>query len=68
MSVHYVHKFKYSHDRRRQYFNKLLKQDRASIIEHGRCFFVVDTGSTNYRISRKGRVVRIPERTCQNVP
>jgi len=59
MSKHYVHKFKYKHDRRRQYFSNLIKQNKASVIENGRCYFVVDTGDTDYRISRKGRVIKV---------
>lgn len=59
MSRHFVHYMKHSHYRRRCFFNDLIKNGHAIVAErlkHG--FLVETTNGINYRITRKGRVVK----------
>jgi len=59
MSKHYVSRHKYSHDTVRKSLFKLLNDGKARIIAsslNGWCF---ETLEQDYRVSRKGRLVKL---------
>lgn len=59
MSVHFCHYLKYSHENRRKFFSKKIREGDAVVIERLKTGFVVETTDGNdYRISRKGRVIK----------
>lgn len=59
MSRHFVHYMKYSYGERRRFFKGLIKDGRAIVIERFKAGFLVETtNGIDYRISRKGRVIK----------
>lgn len=57
MSTHFIHKFKYSHDKRRGFFRGLIKNEHAIILAHLDNGILVKTiNGKDYRVSKKGNV------------
>lgn len=58
MSLHFVDKYKYSHDKRKSFFMKLVKSNNAEIVRNEKRGWLIKTiNGVDYRISKKGAVI-----------
>jgi len=58
MSIHFIHRYKYSHDARRKQVTEMVSKGLAVKIKDTKQGFLVDTGNVDYRVSRKGRLIK----------
>ena len=57
MSTHFVDKYKYSHDKRKQFLMRLVEKGDAEILRREkRGWLIKTTNGIDYRVSRKGAV------------
>lgn len=60
MSTHYIHRYKYTHEKRKKFFKQLLKNNKA-VIKHQdkQGMVIVTTNGKDYRVSNRGNVVEV---------
>ena len=58
MSKLFVHKYKHSHAIRKAKLLAMVKLGRAQIVEKGHDYLIFET-SVKYRISNRGRLIRV---------
>lgn len=59
MSTHFIHKYKHSHDTRREFFQKLIISKEAVIVAKFKDGILLKTtNDKDYRISNRGRVIK----------
>lgn len=60
MSTHYIHRYRYTHEKRKKFFKYLLRTNKA-VIKHQdkKGILIVTTNGKDYRISNRGNVVEV---------